>query len=42
MMDTGAIEIEVSELTILNESQELPFPIRDDINTREEERFKWR
>lgn len=39
---TGAIEIEAKDLRILSESDTLPFPIADEINTREELRLKYR
>lgn len=41
-MPTGAIEIVAQELTVLNKSKELPFPIRENPNTSEEQRFKHR
>ena len=39
---TGTIEIEPNELRILSTSDVLPFPIEDEINTREELRLEYR
>jgi aspartyl-tRNA synthetase len=39
---TGAVEIEVSELRVLNSSQVLPFLIEDDVTVNEETRLKYR
>ena len=41
-LKTGDIEIEVSNLEILNTCEELPFPIVDDVNTSEDNRLKYR
>ena len=41
-LKTGDIEIEVSELEILNTCEELPFQIVDDVNTSEDNRLKYR
>ena len=39
---SGAVEIEVGSLLILNPSKTLPFPIEDDVNVNEEARLKYR
>jgi len=39
-MLTWDIELQATEITVLNKCKELPFPIRDDANTSEENRFK--
>lgn len=41
-MSTGEIELEANSLEILNTCKEAPFPIRDEPNTSEENRFKHR
>ena len=41
-LSTGTIEIEPVELRILSTSDVLPFPIEDEINTREELRLEYR
>lgn len=41
-LSTGTIEIEPEELRILSTSDVLPFPIEDEINTREELRLEYR
>tara|TARA_B110000046_G_scaffold39134_2_gene43072 strand:+ start:906 stop:2564 length:1659 start_codon:yes stop_codon:yes gene_type:complete len=41
-LDTGHIEIEVSELNVLNESQTPPFTIEDNTDAGEEVRMKYR
>ena len=41
-MDTGEIEVKVSDLVVFNESKPLPFLIKDDIEISEELRFKHR
>lgn len=41
-MDTGAIELNVQSLRVLNESKTLPFLIRDDIDASDELRLKYR
>lgn len=41
-MKTGTIEVIVSELTVLNEAKNLPFEIKDGINTSEETKLKYR
>ena len=41
-MDTGDIEIELEHIEVLTACKELPFPIRDEPNTSEENRFKHR
>ena len=39
---TGDIEVTVDRLTILSESETPPFPVEDDVNTREELRLQYR
>ena len=39
---TGAVELEVSSLTVLNPAEALPFPIEDEVNVNEEARLKYR
>ena len=39
---TGRLEIRVTDLRILSESETPPFPIEDEINTREELRLQYR
>ena len=41
-MATGAIEINASEVKVLTKAKLLPFPIVDEPNTSEENRFKYR
>lgn len=41
-MDTGAIELNVQTLRVLNEAKTLPFLIRDDIDASDELRLKYR
>ena len=41
-MATGQIEIEVTELTILNQAKTPPFEIADDLNASDETRLKYR
>ena len=41
-MATGEIEVEVTELTLLNEALEPPFQITDDTNALEDTRLKYR
>jgi len=41
-LDTGEIEVEVHDLTILNTSQTPPFPINEDTPVRDEIRLKYR
>ena len=41
-MATGAVEINASEVKILTKAKLLPFPIVDEPNTSEENRFKYR
>ena len=41
-MSTGAVEVHVQELRILNRCEVLPFPIQDDIETAETLRLKYR
>ncbi|MCR5736822.1 MAG: aspartate--tRNA ligase [Eubacterium sp.] len=41
-METGDIEVTVDSLRILSESETPPFPVEEDVNTREELRLKYR
>jgi aspartyl-tRNA synthetase len=41
-MATGAIEINATEVKVLTKAKLLPFPIVDEPNTSEENRFKYR
>jgi len=41
-MATWAVELDVEEFEVLNKSKVLPFPITDEVNTSEENRFKYR
>jgi len=41
-MNTGEIEVQPSHIEILSKSDVLPFPITDEPNTSEEQRFKYR
>ncbi len=41
-MDTGEIELKATSVEILNTCKELPFPIRDNVDSSEEYRFKHR
>ncbi|MEG2929943.1 MAG: aspartate--tRNA ligase, partial [Oscillospiraceae bacterium] len=41
-LETGAIEIKVSELKILSEAETTPFEIKDDVNVKDELRLKYR
>ena len=41
-MTTGAVEIKASKITVLTKAKLLPFPIIDEPNTSEENRFKYR
>lgn len=41
-MPTGEVELHLQHLEILTTCKELPFPIRDEPNTSEENRFKHR
>jgi len=41
-LDTGEIEIEVDDMTVLNSSKTPPFPITGDVDTNEELRLKYR
>lgn len=39
---TGEIEVDVEELELINKAEELPFEIKDDVNTLEDTRLKYR
>ena len=39
---TGAVEVHVSELKVLNEARPLPFPIADDVDVEEATRLQYR
>ena len=39
---TGEIEVEIEELNLINEAEETPFSIADNINTLEDTRLKYR
>ena len=39
---TGAIEVHASDLVVMTRANPLPFPVRDDINTSIETRFRYR
>ena len=41
-ISTGRVEVIVSELTVINTSNEIPFQISDDVNASEETRLKYR
>ena len=41
-METGDIEVTADSLRILSESETPPFPVEEDVNTREELRLKYR
>lgn len=41
-LETGQVDVMVNKLTILNEAVTPPFPIRDDIDTHEDLRLKYR
>jgi aspartyl-tRNA synthetase len=41
-LPTGAVEVTVTELTVLNESAPLPFPLEEHIEVGEEARLKYR
>ncbi|MEG1894862.1 MAG: aspartate--tRNA ligase [Oscillospiraceae bacterium] len=41
-LETGSIEIKVSELKILSEAETTPFEIKDDVNVKDELRLKYR
>ena len=41
-MDTGAIEVEVAELSVLNSSEVPKFPVRDQVDANEELRLEYR
>lgn len=41
-MKTGAIEVHVQEFRVLSKAKVLPFPVTDEVNTSEENRFKYR
>ncbi|MFT6398930.1 MAG: aspartyl-tRNA synthetase [Bradymonadia bacterium] len=41
-MDTGAVEVEVTDLKVLNSSEVPKFPVRDDIDANEELRLEYR
>lgn len=41
-MDTGAIEVEVQELKVLNSSEVPKFPVRDNVDANEELRLEYR
>lgn len=41
-IDTGAIEVEVTDLVLLNKSKEIPFEITDDTTALEDTRLKYR
>ena len=39
---TGEIEVDVEELTLINKSEETPFEIKDNVNSNEDTRLKYR
>ncbi len=41
-IETGEIEVEVSKLTLINKSKEVPFAIQDETNALEDTRLKYR
>ena len=41
-MKTGQVEVEVSQLTILNKAKTPPFNIEDDVNVSEDTKLKYR
>ncbi len=41
-MDTGAVEVKISRLTLLNRAETPPFPIEDDCPTGEQHRLEYR
>jgi len=41
-MDTGAIEVSINKINLLNRAETPPFPIEDDCNTGEQHRLEYR